>query len=62
MSDLMQMDARDPSSMEQKPGGGPPGRRETRPLTSGDAGQKQGANPSEIRQRSGLTNADKTTL
>jgi cytochrome o ubiquinol oxidase subunit II len=61
MSDLMKMDRHDPSSMQQTPGGGAPGRRETRPLTSGDAGAV-GKNPSDVQQRSGLTNADNSTL
>lgn len=62
MSDMMKMDRNDPASMHQMPGGGAPGRRGTRPLTSGDAGQKEGANPTDVQQRSGLTNADNSTL
>ena len=61
MSDTMKMDRNDPSSMTQTPGGGKPGRRAQRPLTSGDAGE-QGKNPSDTQQRSGLTNADNSTL
>lgn len=61
MSDTMRMDRNDPSSMTQTPGGGAPGRREQRPLTSGDAGER-GENPRDTQQRSGFTPADNSTL
>lgn len=61
MSDMMQMDPGDTASMKHQAGGGPPGRREDRPLTGGDAGQTP-KNPGDPQQRSGLTNADNSTL
>ena len=61
MSDMMKQDDGDPASMKQMPGGGAPGHREQRPLTSGDAGQPA-KNPRDTQQRSGLTPADNSTL
>jgi hypothetical protein len=57
----MHADRGDTASMRHQAGGGAPGERRSRPLTSGDAAQTP-KNPTDTQQRSGLTNADNSTL